>query len=420
MMDRTHALGAVLLLAQFRMNQWKSRDELESMQEEKLRKLVSYASEHVPYYRKALTGKSVRDLDDLSSLPLLTKKNVRQHSRSLVSRRFDANSLIQLTTSGSTGTPLEIYHSPDESKYGPAFELHQMIEAGVGPFDVHAVITKERNQPGLLNRLGLLRRHCFEFRNSRQLAQDIRSIRPTVLRGTPSFIVPLAFENIRSGFGLHVKRAFTFSEVLTDKARDLIFRSFGCAVFDSYGSIETSWIGWECEKGSMHLFSDSIIAEVVDEKGNKLGQGRHGSIVLTPLWKRSMPLIRYNLGDRTALGSGCRCGRGYHVLKPVEGRNNDFIVLPSGAACSAHLIGFNIRSFPGILQFQARQENAGEIRLLIIPEAGMTDEVRRKIIKTLKGVFPEPMNISLELVSELPRSSSGKLCEFVSRLKTHY
>jgi phenylacetate-CoA ligase len=415
-MDAGQMLKVSMLLAQMRANQWKSTEELEEMQGRRLLDLVSYASKHVPHYRKSFSGLRMRDIDDFHSLPIVKKDAIRGDPELFLSDRFDKSRHIRMSTSGSSGFPLSVFHSPAESAYGPAFEMHQMIEAGVGPFDIHAVITRERPAPSPLNALGLFRRHPVEFRNARQAAADIVAIRPTVIRGTPSFLIPIAHENLVSGLGLKTRRAFTFSEILHKKGRELIERSLGCAVFDSYGSIETSWISWECAKGGLHIYSDQLFAEVVDERGNPVPHGQEGNLVLTPLWQRAMPFIRYNLGDRTALGGKCKCGRGYHTINPVEGRNNDYLVLPSGALCSAHMISFNIRSYPGILQFQARQEKSGELVILIVPDGSMAQDGKLAIFKILSSALPEAMDIRVELVDVIPRAPSGKLCDFVSSI----
>jgi phenylacetate-CoA ligase len=407
-----------LHLAQMRLNQWKGPEELESMQLERFKALFNHAVGNVPFYKK-YSGTTIRDMDDISRIPLTVKEDVRAKGDSFIASGLDKRKLTKCSTSGSTGMPLDIYQSESESIYGPVFELHQMIEAGVGPFDVHAVITLEAQRWNLLNRLGMFRRHCLRYSTAKQVAEELKKIRPSVLRGTPSFLVPIAHENLSSGIGASAKKAFTFSEVLSEKARSLVSRSFGCRVYDSYGSIESSWAAWECEKGGMHIFSDHVLAEIVDDNGEPVQDGKSGELVLTPLWRRAMPLIRYAVGDRAALGSKCACGRGSQVLTRIEGRNNDFVVLPSGAMISAHLIGYTIRGMDGILQFQAQQERSGHIRLLIIPEKNH-EEAGSRVLDALRPVFPEPMDIELAMVEELPRSKSGKICDFVSKVKPRF
>jgi phenylacetate-CoA ligase len=416
-MDAGQLLGISGLLASMRINQWKSGEELERMQSERLLDAVACACRDVPHYREALAGRRIRDIDDFRSLPITQKGDIRKNPDSFISSRFQKKSLVRMQTSGSSGMPLEVYHSRAESAYGPAFEVHQMLEAGVGPLDTHAVLTRARQSSGLLARLGLFRRCPVEFRNARQAAMDIKAIHPDVIRGAPSFLIPIARENISCGLGLRARSVFTFSETLPASGRALVERSFGCRVFDSYGSIETSWISWECSEGGMHLFSDHLFAEVVDRKGAPLPPGKTGSLVLTPLWQRAMPFIRYNLSDRTAILGKCRCGRGYPLIRPVEGRSNDYIFLPGGSLCSAHVISFNIRSFPGIVQFQSIQEKSLEIALYVVPGHEFPPDGKQRLVKILRSALPEPMDVRVETVDALPGGQSGKLCDFVSRVR---
>jgi phenylacetate-CoA ligase len=409
-------LSALLLVARMRSDQWRSREELESLQEELLRDTLAYASRNVPRYR-AFGNRSLRSLEDLQELPIIGKDEVRADPFSFVSRRFSPERLLKARTSGSTGTPLTIYQEPGELKYNPAFELRQLTECGVKPTDVHARISADRHSPAFYERLGLYRRHYFLYRSAAQLLGELARLRPDVLRGPPSFMTPLARENRGRRERLSISRMFCFSEMLSQNARKLIESSFGGRVYDGYGSVETSWIAWECPEGSLHLHSDYLIAEIVDDEGNPVPRGRTGSIVLTPLWRRAMPLIRYRLGDRTAFGGRCRCGRGLHVLKPVEGRHNDLIALPSGNVISAHLIGFNLRSNPAILQFQAEQMKDLSITLRIIPVGGMSPAELQGIADNLRKVFPEPVELRAEAVDSIPSPAGRKLRDFISHAR---
>jgi phenylacetate-CoA ligase len=249
------------------------------------------------------------------------------------------------------------------------------------------------------------------------MLERMKRIRPSILRGTPSFLVPLAHENMLSGMDVRIRKSFTFSEVLGQRARDLIASSFGCEVYDAYGAVETSWIAWQCGEGALHINSDFVVAEIVDDHGAPVRHGDYGNIVITPLWQRAMPLIRYVVGDRAAFGPPCGCGRGLPTLKSVEGRDNDLVVLPSGRVCSAHLIGFNMRSMPGVLRFQTVQGQDGSLAVSIVPDKSGQKPDCRQISATLSSVFPEPIGISVETVERLPVSRAGKLREFVSRAR---
>jgi phenylacetate-CoA ligase len=223
--------------------------------------------------------------------------------------------------------------------------------------------------------------------------------------------------NDRDNHGLAIPRVFSSAETLTDNARRLISGSFGCDLRNFYGSTEAAWIAWECEKGGMHLH-DSVIAEIVDSKGRPVPRGGSGSLVLTPTWKRAMPFIRYDTGDIASLGPSCRCGRGTPVLGSLEGRSDDFIVMPSGMVRSARFVDLSIRDLPGILLYQAYQPEAGSLEFRIVPSGKFTNDSRERLLKRLKASFPEPMEITIEVVDRIARGKSGKIRSVISKVKS--
>lgn len=412
-------INSAVLLAQMKLNQWKSQDETESMQEERLKALFAYASEHVPYYRKTMKGASVKDLEDLARLPLTKKHEIRTQTDSFLSDRYRKGSLKMCSTSGSSGTPLDIFHHPSEGYHGPALEIHQLTEVGVSPFDIQARIHYIKDKPRILQRLGIFRRrHLPMDAGESDNLPLLMKMRPRALLSHASYLASLAQVNLASGAPLKVDKVFSYSEVLTARARELITKSFRCDLYDMYGIVETSWAGWQCEKGSIHLYSDSVVAEIVDDHGNPVKRGEYGNVILTTLWKRSMPLIRYQVGDRSAFGPKCRCGRGWHTLKTIEGRDIDFIVLPSGRTTSARQLDVVIRYLPGVLLFQAIQEKAGELHVKMVPvDRPPPLAAQEEFIKQLSTAFPEPIKATLEVVDRLPRGKSGKIPYMVSKVE---
>jgi phenylacetate-CoA ligase len=400
-------------LAIARMKLDSRRDDLDSWQQERLRELVAYAAKRVPYYRKI----SLRGNDDLASIPLTTKDALREGPDSFLAEGFSKDSLGKITTSGSSGMPVTIYYNEYEANHRLALEYYQLTECGVGPFDRQAHLTYYTLPRKTLQRLGVFRREYLSFYDDeRENILRLKGIRPDVLHCYPSFLVPLAEANKEHGMGFSVKKIFSSAELLSEASRSIIEKSFQCDLRDFYGSTETSWVAWQCEKGSMHLH-DSIIAEVVDDAGMPLGKGKTGNLVLTPLWKRVMPFIRYYIGDRTALADKCRCGRTGGILMPIEGRNDDFIVLPSGRIRSARFVDLSIRSIPGILLYQAVQEKQGELTLMIVPAGKLSKSSENLLVKNLKSSFPEPMEISVEIVDSIQRGKSGKIRSVISKVK---
>ena len=406
-------------LTRMKIDQWKSPEELESIQAQKLKELIAYASEFVPYYRKRLDGKRINGLEDLPLIDPLDKTTVRDENPSFISSRYDQALLVKGSTSGSSGIQVPLFTSAAESAYGVAFECHHMTEVGVRPFDIQARITHYKSAPNLLQKLGFFRSEYLSVQDSEaELLKRLKTLRPDVLCAYPSILSTLSRINGLGEARLALRHIFSGGEVLQQQARESISRSFSCRLFDRYGSMETSWIAWECEKGSMHLQSDFAIAEIVDSRGDPAKPGEIGEIVVTPLWGRAMPLIRYRLGDRVAFGGKCRCGRGLPVLRSIEGRSDDFIVLPSGRLRSARSINL-MDDITGMLNYQIMQERPDLFVFRFVPDdRGLTQEMRDEVVRRIRrGCLDEQVAVEFVSVDSIQKGRTGKIATVVSKVK---
>ncbi len=403
-------LGRWATAIQMKHNQWKSRAELEELQEQKLRKLLEYAKANVPHYRKKFEGITVRDVEALQQLPILVRSDVQNSGDALLSRKFDKSKLLPHPTTGSSGFPICPYYSLLEGHYGNALSLHQQTEAGFGPFDrlayLRYVCIPERYTPRFLYKVKTLPLYM----NETEALQKIKALKANVLRSYASILTLLAAANLE--VGLSFKKLFSASEYLSPKARKLIEKSFSAKVHDFYGANEVSWVAWECEEGNMHIHSDSVILEIVDEFGQP---AKEGALLITSLWRYSMPFIRYRIGDTASFGTSCKCGRGTHILKSLKGQDNDFFVLKSGRPWSPMFLESVLYTKKEIVLYQAHQEAPGELTLKIV-SSGQLDCDGTK--KELQECLPEPTKIDIELVETLPKGRTGKIQSFISKLKS--
>ena len=385
-------------LLEMESNQWKSQSELEEIQQAKLRQLIAHAETQVPYYKNHGTSK------------ILKKSDVRSKPSDFISTQH--GSLIETHTSGSTGMPMRICSDLRENAFGVAFELHHLFETGHGILDTQAKISHTASSPNILQRIGILECHYLDVQAPEiSILDKLKKLKADSLNCYPSFLNHLA----RINDGLRFKRIYCGGEVLTEKTRKAAEESFSCKVFNRYGSMETSWFAWECEKGSMHIQADQFVVEIVDGSGKP---AKSGNILVTPLWRRTMPFIRYALGDRASWGSRCTCGRSLPTLKSIEGRLDDAIILPSGKVRSARSINL-MDEFDEIISYRIIQEKKDLFVFRYVPaKKDISSTVKKQIENIIiKGCLNEKVKVEFEPVNKLQRTRTGKIRTVISKVK---
>lgn len=396
-------IRAAVLISKMKLNQWKPREELEKMQGERLQRLLEYVSKEVPAYQ----GYAGRRLEDL---PAIGKWEIASSIESYIGRRFEKDKLTMIKTSGSTGRPTKTYYDSADGIYASVLRYHQLTECGFGPMDSMSEIMYSREPKNILQKMGIYRiNHSTPVEPIEEVYSHLLKCRPDFVLAYPSTMAIASIINNRSAKKIRLKGVFCQSEVLHPSTREAISESFGCYVRNSYSSNETRNIAWECEEGSMHINSDSIIVEALDDENRPLKNGESGNLVVTPLWRHSMPLIRYRIGDRGSLGGKCKCGRGTHILKSIEGRDNDIIIGASGQGISPARIELAVGLNKEIVQYQVRQEEKGRITVLAISSRKVESKaLAARIEKKLDG-----LSVDVEIVDSIPRTKNGKVkCVF--------
>ena len=177
-------------------------------------------------------------------------------------------------------------------------------------------------------------------------------------------------------------------------------------------------LAFECKENSgYHIISNSVIIEFVKD-GRNIDEGAQGDIVVTSLFNYTMPLIRYNIGDiGTFTKEKCSCGRGLPLVKSIEGRKDDFLILPSGRKISPRMINV-IEDIPGVLRYKTIQETKNRIVVNLVKGEGFSEKTIYEINKHVKaGCLGEDVEVYVKLVKELPLEKRGKLRAVVSNVK---
>jgi phenylacetate-CoA ligase len=195
-----------------------------------------------------------------------------------------------------------------------------------------------------------------------------------------------------AGLAVRPRLVISYAETLYPHVRDLLERVFACRVADYYNCEEAGSLAWECPNrpGTMHPNPATVCLEVVDADGQPAGYGTEGDVVITNLFNATMPFVRYALGDRATLSEPMRCSCGVDgpTLRLVEGRDEDFFVLPDGREVAPRAVydivntalpagGIGDALARAIRAFQIVQVDPNRVVLRVVPGPQYSDDLWR-------------------------------------------
>lgn len=409
-------------LADVTQTQWLGERDMQDLQLERVKSVVSHGIRHVPYFRnlareKGLAPDFIQTLADLNKLPFLTKQLVFDQGSAMLSEiargpRFSAS------TSGTTGMSMTAYRDLHAINRENAFVWRCLIWAGLQPGEPRVwlrgdkIVSPTVEQPPFWryvkadNMLMMSAYHLSET-SADGYIDAIEELDPVVIQAYPSAVFLLARHLLSTGRtyrGQRLRSIVTSSETVTSEHRDLVKRAFGCPIIDWYGAMERMVAIGNCEHGTYHVMADYSHVEFLP-----LEDGTH-EIVGTSFDNFLMPFIRYRIGDSVVLGDPayrCPCGRAFPVVEQIIGRVEDYILTPSGR--KVFMMSNMLDSLPGVLEGQIRQESPDAIRVLLVAARGHGPIKADEVIKRAQTMLGAEMKVLVEEVAEIPRTKSGKL-----------
>lgn len=408
----------VKYLAELKLHQRQNEKELKNIQLKKLKHMINHSYNNVPFYRELFTKENIRpedikNLDDLQKIPIITKKEIRANYDKIIANNIDKEKCKMITTTGSTGLPLKIWNDKYAQFYSSAVVYFAFFESGLRLSDSIVELAGVIENEG---RTLIKKKMISTLDHPDNIINTLKKYKPSVLYSFPSIFRTLS--NSLNGDSCSPRLIFTHGEMMTEHCRETISSAFGADVYHTYGSTEFNRLGFECEEHSgFHMITDGAIIETI-KNGQSTCPGEEGEIVVTGLYNYGMPLIRYKLGDIGILaGDKCTCGRGWPLIKSIEGRCDDYITLPSGRIISPRTINI-IEYVPGVLEYRTIQEEADKFVVQVVPGKDYSAETNKQIEEQIRlGCLGEKVDIKVELVKELPRERRGKLRAVVSKVK---
>ncbi len=423
-----------------------SQRKLDEYRNKAFRKAVVYAW-NVPVYREkyrnqGITPDMIFEVEDIQRLPFITKKELLDNfPDNVVPLGYDKRKAQMICTSGSSGKILTFYSDFLTISKAVTISIRELQAYGLhwntsriahiinfNPYQVNEAINQ-----GFVSHartFSLLQNHLQlnPFQPIPELMKQLDDFKPDAIVSYPVTFQHLAYLKMK-GNGTHVKPRILFvgGYVLDPYIRDYVEQAFGCKMVNVYGSAESGGdISFECLKGTWHINHDFYHIESVNKDLEAVEPGKKGRIIVTRLFGRGTPMIRYTgMDDLITLEPvhECECGLCTPSIKGVEGRIDSTIVLPDGrmypsASFSIMSTILNDLKTNKVRQFQIVQKQLNEIEISLV----FDDEQRNtapsvdRIIETVEAAYVKMVGPLVKIIVKEKKeitSEEGKPSPFV-------
>jgi len=406
--------------------------------EETLRFVVNSAIRNIPVYQRLLAETDVqlpsfRGTKDLERLPIVNKTALLHDVTvdRIVHKKCIPGRCVRARTSGYTGVPIDIYMSRAEAifrSWNVVRAWRSMVQLPIllRIADLGTWVDRDTGWE-LANRGGTLVLRISQALPAEQQIDALRNFKPHIISGPPTALELLA-SSVRDRGAVfdHLGLVSSRGEVLFDPVREELEIAFGCRVGDFYNCEEIGNVATQCldDPRVFHVNTDTCLVEIVDADGCHLSRGEEGRLLLTSLANCTMPLIRYDIGDRGELLNGeneqdCACGNRRPRMRLSGGRADDYIYYPNGQCVSPRLVGTSIyrvaleTSQPGqnrwlFKGFQVVQDERDHLTVRVIPETKDVEDLEFRIRRAVSNLH-SAFRTTISFVEEIPSEPSGKM-----------
>lgn len=435
--DFIRGTSIIETLAFLKKSQYWDETQIYDYQLRKLKNLVEYANDNVPYYEslfKKIKFKpsDIKSLDDLRKIPILTKETLQKENTNLISRNYNKKKVKIGKTGGTTGVPTLVYKDVNNRSFTWASYYRWYEWMGLDYFDPTATFwgartilsthLKSKIKDDLarfiqnnivLNSFNMNKETADVFYNT------ISKQNPYLLKGYVSSLLDFArFAENKNWEISSLKAISTTTETLLPNNRAYLEKVFKVPVFDQYGCGEISAISYECSKhNGLHINQEHVICDILDAENNPL-LNKSGRIIATDLDNLVMPFIRYENGDMATLtDEKCTCGVHQPLMKSIEGRSTDTITINNGS--KVHGVFFtDILYEIGILshefqKFQVVQNKIGSIEFRVETQKPIDNKKKEQLKISLRRFFNSVNYIE---VQKLKNEPNGKFKYIINNM----
>jgi phenylacetate-CoA ligase len=392
--------------------------------------IVNFHLKNNSFY-KQLVGNST--FKDWEKLPVLNKTNLQQSLKKRLSKGYNINNVYLNKTSGSSGTPFifakdKYCHALTWASNFMRFGWHninlntsyQARFYGL-PKDIVGN-TKERLKDFLSRRY---RFSVFDLsdENLEIFLINFRTKKFDYINGYTSSIVLFAKFLQKKNIVLKdicpsLKVCMVTSEMLFEEDKKLLETQLGIPIVNEYGASELDLIAFQNTNGDWEINSETLYVEILDDNDTVLPYGEVGRVVITSLFNKAHPFIRYDIGDIGILDE--KSTPDNPILKKLIGRTNDIVHFPSGKKSPGLIFYYITKSIieddGNVKEFIIKQTQIDSFKIKYVSESKLSDAKIKKMQQAIDLYLEPNLNFIFVKKKSLKRSKRGKLKQFKSEL----
>lgn len=398
--------------------------------ETKKQEIISYHLKHNQFYKGF--AKHI-DSKNWNTVPVMTKRDLQQPLANRLSKGFNNKNIHIHKTSGSSGDPFIFA----KDKFCHALTWAVFIDR-YNWFNLSLNHSKQARFYGIpLNKTGYYKERFKDLLGKRfrfsvfdlsdaQFEKNLKKFKSTkfdYINGYTSSIVQFAkfleHQNlILNQLCPSLKACIITSEMLFKDHEILLKRHLGVPILNEYGAAELGLIAFPNTDGEWLLNNQDLFIEILDEQNNVLPYGEEGRIVITSLYNKAHPFIRYDLGDTGKLSISKKSKR--PILEKLVGRTNDIVKLPSGkraAGLTFYYVTKTIIEDQGyVKEFVIEQRKINTFKIIYVSSKTLNQEQKKRIKEAVFKYLEPNLIVLFEQRIKLDRSKNGKLRQFKSYL----
>lgn len=407
-----------------------SEEEHRSFIEEQKTKIVAFHLENNPFYKEIVGSITLKSWNDL---PILNKQNLQKPLMERLSNGYLPKNIYVNKTSGSSGDPFifakdKYCHALTWSSIIYRFgwytiNFNRSFQArfyGI-PMDFIGY-KKERLKDVLSQRF---RFSIFDLSDAvlEKILKKFQNKKFDYINGYTSSIVLFAKFLQKKNIVLKeicpsLKVCMVTSEMLFEEDKILLEKQFGIPIINEYGASELDLIAFENPDGEWQVNSETLFVEILDENNQPVPYGQEGRIVITSLFNKAHPFIRYDIGDIGILDEKSTLKK--PILKKLIGRTNDVAILPSGKKSPGLTFYYVTKSIieddGNVKEFIIKQTKIDTFEIEYVSDVELNSAQIQKIEEAITLYLEPNLKFSFVRKKALERSNRGKLKQFKSYL----